>query len=227
MKEVIVISLGGSQIFLNGKINTSFLRKLKLLIIKYSRKYKFVIVTGGGSIARIYIEGLKDKGHKLQSFAGISITRHNARFLSYFFGEDNTEGIPHTMPELRKLLNRKNVVFTGALEYHPNQTSDTTSAQIAKELGAEFINITNVDGLFTSNPKKNKNAKLIKEISWKGFHDIASKMAFHPGQHFVLDQKASKIIMDHNIKTYIVGGNLNNLNKVLNGEEFRGTLIFG
>ena len=227
MKEVIVISLGGSQIFLNGKINTSFLRKFKLLIIKYSRKYKFVIVTGGGSIARIYIEGLKDKGHKLQSFAGISITRHNARFLSYFFGEDNTEGIPHTMPELRKLLNRKNVVFTGALEYHPNQTSDTTSAQIAKELGAEFINITNVDGLFTSNPKKNKNAKLIKEISWKGFHDIASKMAFHPGQHFVLDQKASKIIMDHNIKTYIVGGNLNNLNKVLNGEEFRGTLIFG
>src|SRR3989344_6019042 len=211
MKEVIVISLGGSQIFLNGKINTSFLRKLKLLIIKYSRKYKFVIVTGGGSIARIYIEGLKDKGHKLQSFAGISITRHNARFLSYFFGEDNTEGIPHTMPELRKLLNRKNVVFTGALEYHPNQTSDTTSAQIAKELGAEFINITNVDGLFTSNPKKNKNAKLIKEISWKGFHDIASKMAFPPGQHFVLDQKASKIIMDHKIKTYIVGGNLNNL----------------
>jgi len=229
MKKVFVISLGGSQIFIDNKINVSYLKKFKSIIKRYFFKYKFVIVTGGGSVARTYINGLKsiDANVKLQNFAGISVTRTNARFISYFFGEDCLEGVPHTMSNLKKMLNKKNIVFTGALEYHPNQTSDSTAAQIAREFNGEFINITNVDGLFSSNPLKNKNAKLIKEVSWRELYKIASKIAFHPGQHFVLDQVASKIILDEKIKTYIIGNDLRNLVKVIEGKKFRGTLIEG
>jgi uridylate kinase len=227
MKKVIVVSLGGSQIIKDGKINLVFLKKFKLIIKKYSRKYKFVIVTGGGSVARMYIEGLrkvKVEG-KLQDFIGISVTRSNARFVSYFFGGDNLEGIPHTTGELKKRLKKQDIVFTGALEYRHNQTTDSTSVQIARELKGEFVNITNVDGLYTGNPKTNKNAKLVREISWKDFHKIANKIPFRSGQHFVLDQKASKIIMEEKIKTYIVGNNLGNFEKVLSGKTFKGTTI--
>ena len=222
MKKVIVVSLGGSQIIRDGKINVSFLRKFKSIVRKYSRKYKFVIVCGGGSVARMYIAGLSDK--KLQSYAGISVTRVNARFVSYFFGEDPKGGIPHTLRELRKRIKKEDVVFAGALEYHVDQTSDSTSAQIARDIGGEFINITNVSGLYTANPKTSKNAKLISSISFKDFHGIASKISFKPGQHFVLDQKASGIILRNRIKTYIIG-DLNSLDKVLSGKTFKGTTI--
>ncbi|MEM3074980.1 MAG: UMP kinase [Candidatus Pacearchaeota archaeon] len=230
MKEVVVISLGGSQIIKEGVINISFLKKFKAIIKKNNPNYKFIIVTGGGAIARIYIKGLREANasEKLQSYAGISITRANARFLSYFFGEDCLEGIPHTMESLKKMLERKSIVFTGALSYKPNQTSDSTSAQIADNVKSKmFINVTNVAGLYTSNPKTNKGAKLIKKISWKEFHKIASKLNFKPGQHFVLDQKASIIIMKKKIKTYIIGNNLMNLDNILNEKEFVGTLICG
>lgn len=228
-KEVIVISLGGSQILKNGEINTPFLLKFKKIVLKYSKKKKFVIVTGGGSIARTYINGLKKigKNEKLQSYAGISITRHNARFMSYFFGDENEEGIPHTLIHLGRMLKEKNIIFCGALEYKTKQTTDATSAKIASHFNGLFINITNVAGLYTSNPLTNKNAKLIPYISWKDFHNIVSKIDFKPGQHFVLDQTASKTILNNKIKTFIIGNDLRNLDKLLQVQNFKGTTIYG
>jgi uridylate kinase len=225
MKKIMVISLGGSQIIKDGKINVAFLKKFRDVIQRNSRKYKFVIVCGGGSVARMYIAGLKESSLKLQSFAGISATRTNARFVSYFFNREQLDGIPRSMPQVGRLLKREDIIFCGALEYKPEQTSDSTAAQIAREYDAEFVNITNVDGLFTSNPAVNKNAKLVREISWRDFHGIASKLSFKPGQHFVLDQKASKIIKQEKIRTYIVGNDLQNLDRVLNGKKFKGTII--
>ncbi|MEK6873278.1 MAG: UMP kinase [Nanoarchaeota archaeon] len=228
-KEIIVISLGGSQILKNGKVNTNFLLKFRKIILKHSNRKKFIIVTGGGSVARTYISGLKEIGanEKLQSFAGISVTRHNARFMSYFFGLDQLEGVPHTLAGVKKLLKRQNVIFVGGLEYKPNQTSDSTAAQIAKELNTRFINITNVAGLYDKNPSEYKNAKFIPYITWKGLYDIAKKIPFKPGEHFVLDQKATKLIMDYKIRTYIVGDDLKNFDKLVSGQEFFGTNVYG
>ncbi|MBS3072783.1 UMP kinase [Candidatus Pacearchaeota archaeon] len=227
-KEIVVISLGGSQILKNGEVNVNFLLKFKKIISGHSKEKKFIIVCGGGSIARTYINGLKkiNASEKLQSFAGISVTRHNARFMSYFFGLDQLEGVPHTLEGVKKLLKRQNVVFVGGLEYKPEQTSDSTAAQIAKNFRAVFINITNVPGLHTSNPLTNKNAKFIPYISWEDFHNMADKIDFKPGQHFVLDQNASKIILNSKIKTYIIGNDLRNLDKLLNGQDFIGTSIY-
>jgi len=229
-KKVVVISLGGSQIIHDNKINLKFLQKFREIIKNNSRKYKFVIVCGGGSVARMYINGLlaDGKNNKFQSFAGISATRTNARFMSYLFGLDPLEGIPHKMVDVKKRLNKESVVFCGALEYKPHQTSDSTSAQIAHECRAvEFINITNVDGLFNKNPLTHKDARFISDIGWKEFDKIASKIGFSPGQHFVLDQKAAKIIRKNKIKTYVLGQNLKNLEKVLQGKVFIGTRIYG
>lgn len=228
-KEVVVISLGGSQIIKDGEIHLSFLNKFKKIILKHSKTKMFVIVCGGGSVSRMYIEALRKAGKndKLQSFAGISITRHNARFMSYFFDNENEEGIPHSIKELESMLSRKNIIFCGALEYHPDQTSDSTAAQIASHFNSLFINITNINGLYNKNPKEYRDAKFIPKISWKEFFIMAHKMKFKPGQHFVLDQGASKIIMYKKIKTIIVGSNLNNLDKVLMGKKFTGTTVFG
>jgi uridylate kinase len=225
-KKVIVLSLGGSLI-IPDKINVEYLKDFKRIILKNKNKYKFIIVCGGGSIARKYISALREIGmnENFQSYAGISATRMNARFISYFFNEDQKKGIPHKISELKDYAKKCEIIFCGALEYYPHQTSDSTSAQIAKFFKCDFINLTDVPGLHDKNPKEFKNARFIPEISWKDFNKMANKIKFKPGQHFVLDQKAARIIMKSKITTYILGKDMKQLDNLLNGKEFIGTII--
>lgn len=229
-KKVIVLSLGGSLI-IPDEIDTRFLKKFKEVILKNTKKHKFVIVCGGGSTARKYIRGLeKEKINEkkfFQSLLGVSTTRLNARFMTYFLGKDANQGIPHNMKEVKNLLRFNPVVFCGALRYGKNETSDGTSAKLANYFKTPFINLTNVKGLHDKNPKKYKNSKFIPEISWKDFDKMVNKVEFKPGQNFVLDQTASKIIQKNKIKTYIIGKDLKQLENLLKGKKFIGTVIEG
>ena len=228
MKKVVVLSLGGSLI-IPENVNVKYLNSFKKILLKNSREYKFIIVCGGGSIARKYILALRAQriNEKFQGLSGIAATRMNARFMNYFFNQDSLNGIPKKMKEIQNYLKKQNIVFCGALGYKTKQTSDSTSAEIAQHLKSDFINLTNVQGLYDKNPKKFKNTKFIPEISWKEFDKIANKMKYSPGQHFVLDQTASKIIMKNKIKTYIIGEDLKQLDNLLNNKKFKGTKISG
>ncbi len=224
-KRVVVISLGGSQI-IPDEVNYNYLKEFKKIVLRNIKDYKIVVICGGGSLARKYISAIeKEKGNLYhQSLAGINATRANARFLSYFFGFEPTWGIPHKMRILKKYLRERSLVICGGLEYKPDQTSDSTAANIASKLGAEFINLTNVKGLFDKDPNKFKNAKFISKISWEEFDKIVQKIKYKPGQHFVLDQSASRIIKNKKVKTYIVK-NLSELDKFFKGKSFVGTEI--
>ena len=229
-KRVIVISLGGSLI-IPDKVNYEFLNKFKKVLEKNKRKFKFVVVCGGGKTARTYIKGLEQEKFKqkkkihLQSYLGIAATRLNARLMTYFFGEDANQGIPHHMREIKHLLRKNNYVFCGALRYSKNQTSDGTAAKLSKYFKTPFINITNVKGVYEKDPKKFRSAKFISQISHKDFLKIAKQISFTPGQHFILDQKAAKIIKKYNITTYIIGDEVKQLDNLINNKHFIGTEI--
>ncbi len=225
MGETIVISLGGSLI-VPDKIDVKFLKKFKKTINKHKKKYRFVITTGGGSTARRYISALKElklKEH-FQSLIGISSTRMNARLLTYIFGKPANHNLPSSMKEVKNLLRKNNPVFCGALRYKENETTDATASKLARFFNSKFINLTKVKGLYNKNPK-NKDAKFIPKISWKDFNKMAKKIKFKPGQHFVLDQKAARIIKKYKIKTYILGKSMKNFDNFLSGNKFQGTII--
>lgn len=226
-KEVIVLSLGGSIIVPESNPDLKFLHKFKQELRKLYSKYKFVIVTGGGAIARRYISLLKEenKTEREISEAGIRATRMNAMLLMQFFGDEANNALPRDMHEVRNNLKKNNLVICGALRFTPKSTSDATAAKLANFLNARFINITNVQGLYTKDPRKHKDAKLIPLISWKEFNSIAEKIKYKAGEHFVLDQKAAKMIKTHSINTSIVGSNILNLKKAIKQEKFTGTLI--
>lgn len=226
-KRVIVLSLGGSQI-IPDDVNYNYLKEFKKVLMRNKRKYKFIVVCGGGSLARKYIKAIikEKKNERLQSLAGISATRTNARFMNYFFGIDPVHGIPHKMRIVKKYIKKMDIIFCGALEYKPDQTSDSTAAEIARKFKAEFINITNVAGLHDKNPLVYKDAKFIPEITWEDFDKMVNKIKFKPGQHFVLDQTASKIIKRGKIPTYIIK-DPKQLDNLLNRRKFRGTIIKG
>jgi len=225
-KEVKVLSLGGSLIVPND-INLKFLREFRKVILKNSNRYKFVIVCGGGSVARKYISALSEdnKDNYLQSLIGISSTRLNARFMSYFFGIDPNKGIPHDMKTVKNLLLRNDVVFCGGLRYAPNQTSDSTAVKLARLLKTDFINLTNVKGLYDKNPKKFKNAKYIPRATIEEFNEIVMGIESKPGMHAPVDHTAMKIIRENKIKTTIIGDDAKQLDNLLNGNKFIGSVI--
>jgi len=228
MKKTIVLSLGGSLI-IPDKMNFLFLNKFKKTLQSFYKTHKFVVVCGGGAIARKYISALKQERKSKRSLAqaGIRATRMNARFMMQFFSKEANDALPKTMRQVRDSLPKNNVVFCGALMFAPNSTSDSTAAELAHYLKTDFINMTNVKGLFSSNPKTNKKAKFISKISWQDFEAMTLKLKFKAGQNFVLDQNAATLIKKHKIKTHIIGQNLSNLNKILKGKKFVGTLIEG
>ena len=229
-KRVMVISLGGSLIVpedVNFKLLKNFIKTLR----KHYNKWKFVIVCGGGSIARKYIEILKHEhraSEKELSLAGIRVTRLNALILMELFGKKEANDVlPMTMKSVKNDLRKNKVVVCGALRYAEKSTSDGTAAKLAHFLGSEFINMTNVRGLFSANPITNKNAKFIPQESWKKFDERANNIKYHSGQHFVLDQKAATMIHKDKIKTYIIGQDIRNIDKILTGKKFIGSLICG
>ncbi len=226
MKKTIVISLGGSLI-IPEKIDFLFLNKFKKIIRKYYGTHKFIVICGGGSIARKYISALKKEGKskKQLSLAGIRATRTNAQFMMQFFGKEANDSLPLNMKSIKSSLKKNNIVICGALRFTKDSTSDSTAASLAHFLKSPFINITNIKGLYSSDPKTNKNAKFIPKISWKDFETQALKIKYKAGQHFVLDQKASTLIKTHRIQTYIIGKNLSNLEKILKNRHFMGTII--
>ncbi|MDP4039180.1 MAG: hypothetical protein Q8P57_01195 [Candidatus Pacearchaeota archaeon] len=228
MKKVVVISLGGSLI-IPDEIDFNFLKKFKSIILRNLNEYKFVIVCGGGSIARKMISNLKkqEKSIKKQSYAGIEATKTNAETLMKLFGKNSNQKLPKSIKEINKILKKHPLIFCGALRYHKKETSDTTAAKLSKSLKTDLINLTNIPGLYTSNPKTNKSAKFIPKISWKDFEAKALKIKYTPGQHFVLDQSTAALIRKNKIKTYILGKNMNNLNSLLNNKKFVGTIIEG
>ncbi|MEK6886020.1 MAG: UMP kinase [Nanoarchaeota archaeon] len=224
-KRVVVLSLGGSLIIPN-EIDIVFLRKFREVIRKNTNKCKFVIVCGGGSVARKYISALREDGKSeyLQNLAGISVTRLNARFMSYFFSQDPEEGIAHDMKNVSNLLRKHDVIFCGALRYAPNQTSDATACRLAAFLETDFINLTNVKGLYDKNPEL-KGAKFIPKISINEFNKIVMAIPEKPGMHAPVDHTAMRIIREKNIKTYIIGKDAKQLNNLLNNRKFIGTTI--
>jgi uridylate kinase len=226
MKKVVVISLGGSLI-VPEKIDHGILKKFKQTIEKNYSKYKFVIVCGGGVIARKYISILKaqKKNEKEISLGGIRATRMNALLMMQLFSKNANKTLPRSIKDVENDIKRNNVVFCGALRYADKETSDGTAAKIARYFKGDLINMTNIKGLYSANPKKNKKAKFISEITWERFEKKALAIKYQPGQHFVLDQNAAKIIKKNKIKTYIIGSDSSNIDKILKDRKFIGTLI--
>ena len=224
MEKVWVISLGGSRI-VPGDVDDKFLLKFKKMIDSYPSQ-KFVVVTGGGTTARKYISALRKLGKatKAQSMEGIAITRLHAGFMARYFGKSANEDIPLDMKNVKDLLEKNHVVFCGALRWKAKNTSDGTAAKLAGYLKCPFINLTNVQGLYSDDPMKNKKAKFIAKISWDKFLKLSKSVKFEAGQHFVLDQSAARTIKKEKIVTYIVGS-LSAIDNIIRGKKFMGTVI--
>lgn len=217
----IVISLGGSRIVPN-KIDVNFLRKFKKIIDKIKKGNKIVIVTGGGSIAREYINALRKEkiSDKISGYLGFRVTKVNALLLGAFLGVKAAE----TLEEVKKEIKKRNLIVCGSLNYNPKGTSDGAASTVAKTINADiFVNITDVKGVYDKDPKL-KGAKFISSISFKDFEKMAKKLKYEAGQHFVLGISAARFISKNKIRTIIIK-DVKDLINIVKNKKFIGTII--
>lgn len=209
-----VISLGGS-IINPGKINTKLLKELKKVIKK--SKHEFVIVCGGGVIARDYIKAgkeLKTPSIRLDE-VGMRATELNAELVSAAMGVRRASSLEQA------IKNNKITVTNGLF---PGVTTDFDCVVIAGLVGAEaVINISNVKGVYNKDPK-NKDAKLLKKLSYKKLIRLASEHELGLGANFIFDLAASKLASRTGIKLVFLKG-LKNLKKYLQTKSFTGSII--
>ncbi len=228
MKKMFIISLGGSLIAPKD-IDWQFLKKFKKLIERQIKKgRKFVLIVGGGKIARQYqaaAQKVAGVSSEKNDWLGIQATRLNAYLVKTVFQKKAHPKINTNPHDLAGFSNFKKPILVAA-GWQPGFSTDYDAVVLAKNLGVkEVINLSNVSYVYDKDPNRFKGAKKIERISWRDFRKIIG-FKWQPGLNAIFDPIASKIAQENNLTVAIMNGrNLKNLENYLNGGRFQGTLI--
>ncbi|MEK6870910.1 MAG: UMP kinase, partial [Thermoproteota archaeon] len=217
MKKRIVIKLSG-RIF--SMDNAKMLKDYASFLVKISKICQPIIIAGGGNIARHYITHARSSGADESTLdeLGIEISRLNAKLLIYALKNKAYSHPPTTLQEVRHAVDDGLIVVTGGL--HPGQSTNGTAALIAEKINAEqFLNATDVDGVYDKDPNKFKNAKKFKRIELKNLKNMLVHEDSIAGGYDLMDIVALKIIERSKIKTRILKADIKTLEKAIKGMD--------
>ena len=215
MKKKIVIKLSG-KVF--GMDNAKIIQNYANFLIKISKICQPVVVAGGGVIARHYISHARhfDVDESTLDELGIEISRLNAKLLIYALKNKAYSHPPTTLQEVKHAVDDGLIVVAGGL--HPGQSTNGTSALIAEKIQAEqFLNATDVDGVYDMDPNKFKKAKKFKSIELKNLKNILVHEDSVAGGYDLMDIVALKIIERSKIKTRILKADPKIIEKAIKG----------
>ncbi|MGB9806855.1 MAG: UMP kinase [Thermoproteota archaeon] len=216
----VVVKLGHSLI--GERIELEKIRRFTLLLRKrISEGDKFVVVVGGGAVARAYISASRILGGT-ESFAddiGIAFTRINCMLLISALGEYVYPKPATSLEELRQALHIYNVVTIGGLT--PGHSTDAVAALSAETVSADiFIKMIEAGGIYDKDPQTHEDAKLLSEVGYEQLLQlILENKNTKAGEYKPLDLVALEILRRSKIKTVIVGSKLEDLEAVLQGKE--------
>lgn len=201
----IVVSVGGSV--LARALSPEKFKSYAAAILKLSKKNTVFIVTGGGQAARDYIGVARELGSDEATcdLIGIQLTRLNARLLIAALGDAAYHEPPLNYTEAKNASISGKIVVMGGVS--PGHTTDAVSAILAEYVGADLlINATSIDGVYTSDPKKNKQARKFDTLTPKQLIEIVMKTEMVAGANSPIDLLAAKIIERSNIRTIVLNG---------------------
>lgn len=186
-----------------------------------------LVVAGGGNTARTYIESAKEfeVPHKILDQIGIVATRLNARlFISALGDLSEPEPIKSFDKAVKISLSNKIPVMGGT---QPGHTTDAVAAKLADSSESDLlIFFTDVDGIYTADPKKNEEAEKIFQMKSKKLSDLMSKMEFEPGMTAIIDPLAAEILQGKKIKTLVLSKDeITRLPQIVEGSTHSGTTI--
>ena len=225
-REYVVVSVGGSLI-VPDEIDTRFLTNFRALIQKkIGDGLSFFIITGGGKTARRY----QDAAHAVHGnldredldWLGIHSTRLNAHLMRSVFKEEAQARIVKN--PTRRSGDRASVIIGAG--WKPGWSTDYCAVLAAKQLGAKkLVNLSNIDYVYTADPRKNPDAQKIEKIAWPAFRELIPK-EWDPGLSSPFDPVAAKEAESLGLEVAIMNGSkLEEFENYLSGKPFVGTII--
>jgi len=255
-----LIKLGGSIITDKGKEYTFRKEKMDRLSseIKDADK-EVIIVHGAGSFGHILAKKHSlNQGYKLKSqLNGFSETQYMVQKLnSFVLSSLQDKGIaavsipPHVILQLDNhnlfkidysifdeyLKKGFTIVTFGDVTLDKTLGFSICSGDLLMQLLAEHFKpekvlfVIDEDGIFTSNPKIDKNAKLIEEITFDELENLTTIADEHADVTKGMEGKIETIknISQLNIDTILLNGNINNrLFDTLIGKKTKNTVVYG
>lgn len=225
---VTVISLGGS-IVAPDNVDVELVSGVKKLFSDYlaeDRSRKLILIVGGGAPARKYQEAFRaiepGADNDSQDWIGIMATRLNAQLVKAVFGDLCQDDVV-TDPTIVKEIKGQILVAAG---WKPGFSTDFDAVVLAEAFGAkQVLNLSNIEQVYTADPKLDPSATPIEHISWTDFTGLVGD-TWEPGKNLPFDPIATKRAKELGLEVIAAGGrDLDNINKILHGEAFFGTSI--
>lgn len=228
-----VLSVGGS-IIVPDKPDTEFLGKFVAMCTKWldeDKSRRLILVAGGGAPARVYQNGYKEVCEKTGAdfdanaadWIGIMATRINAQLLKASFGVYCKNDVVYNPTEPDLKFDGQVLVASG---WKPGFSTDTDAVYLGEKFDAKtIVNLSNIEKVYTDDPRKNPDAKPLDTISWADFRKMVGD-EWTPGKNCPFDPIASKKASELGMKVICAGGkNIDNINAILNDKEYIGTTI--
>jgi len=210
-QKKVLFKLSGESLSLSGSgVEAKAVKHIAQQLKKVnSRGVALAIVVGGGNIWRFRDnQSLKNLARVQSDYLGMTATVFNAVALTAELVAAGVDAAafsasvcpkelakPYSPAAAKRILNRGGVVVLAGGTGKPFVTTDTGAAMRAAELGVtRVLKATNVDGVYDSDPRKNKKVKLLKELTYK---EVLEQ------QLGVMDEKAFKLLKKAGIETCV------------------------
>ena len=223
-----ILSVGGS-IVAPDKPDTAFLTDFVAMTkdwLNADEKRRLILVVGGGAPARVYQNACREVNASADNTAcdwiGIMATRLNAELVKAIYGDLCRERVV-TDPTAANEFTGRVLLAAG---WKPGFSTDNDAVLLAEKFGADtVVNLSNIEKVYTDDPRKNPDAKPIDSISWADFRKMVGD-SWEPGKNCPFDPIASKKASEMALRVVCAGGkNIANIRAILDGKNFVGTLI--
>ena len=190
---------------------------------------KFILITGGGKTARKYqmaAAAVSDIDDVEKDWLGTHSTRLNGHLLRTIFKKyAHPKVITNYVDDLENFDSFDEDILVGA-GWKPGRSSDFCAVKLAVKFGAvDVINLSNIEYVYSEDPRLNPKAKKYEKITWKEFREIVGN-EWYPGMNVPFDPIASKLSDENNLSVGIMNGkDFDNLGKFLDKKPFKGTII--
>jgi uridylate kinase len=222
-----VVKLGGA--LFRREPNVTALKDMGKVLSGFVREgNQLVLVAGGGENARTYISAARKLGAEESTcdLLGIQITRANAELLRLAIGSIASSKIPTMLSDLPHCVGPGKAVVMGGLQ--PGQSTNAVAALAAEITRAEIlVNGTDVDGIYTEDPKKNPKAKLIPSVNVDKLLGWAMGGEVFAGRYELLDPLAIKIMQRAKMPTRFVSlADPGNILAALQGKDIGTRVVY-
>lgn len=223
----------GGSILAPPDLDPAFLAEVARRLAAWSKDRQLFVVVGGGNPARRYIEAARAAGVGEDDLdrIGIQATRLNAQALACILrkqGANVNLEVPHTVKEALRLGTQHDLVIMGGTV--PGHSTDYVAVELAVQGKCErFVNATNVDGVYTRDPNKHRDAAFKPALTFEELLGIIEEREWSTaGAAGVVDGPSTVLIATKGVPSSICNGrDLDNLGKAVAGAKFHGTAISG